>query len=282
MTEQMIDVDGVVLCAESFGERADPCILLIHGLGASMLWWDERFCRLLADGGRFVVRYDHRDTGRSVASPPGRPDYGSTDLVADVVGVLDAFGIESAHLVGVSAGGAFAQVVAVDASDRVRSLVLISTTPALPGDRHLPGPSATFLGFARGAEVDWGDTAAVVDHLVGYSRVLDGGTRVFDEDHVRGFVALDLARTRNVASLQNHDVLADGDEPPSGPLSSIRVPTLVIHGSADPLFPIDHGERLAAEIPGADLLTLDGAGHGVFEHDWPQIVPAILDVTSDP
>jgi pimeloyl-ACP methyl ester carboxylesterase len=87
VAERMIDANGVELCTESFGRPADPPILLIMGIGASMLWWEEGFCRLLAEGGRFVIRYDHRDTGRSVTSEPGRPEYTSTDLIADSVGV---------------------------------------------------------------------------------------------------------------------------------------------------------------------------------------------------
>src|SRR5687767_6360549 len=100
------------------------------GIGGSMLWWEEDFCAMLADGGRFVIRYDHRDTGRSVSYEPGRPGYTGGDLVADAAGVLDAYGLSAAHVVGVSAGGAFAQLLALDFADRVLSLVLISTSRA--------------------------------------------------------------------------------------------------------------------------------------------------------
>ena len=105
MTERMIDTSGVELCTESFGDPADPPVLLIMGIGASMLWWEEGFCRMLAAGRRFVIRYDHRDTGRSVTYQHGQPEYTGAELVADAVGVLDAYGIPAAHIVGVSAGG---------------------------------------------------------------------------------------------------------------------------------------------------------------------------------
>lgn len=105
MTERMIRTAGVTLCTESFGDGSDPPILLVMGTGASMLWWEEGFCQKLAEGGRFVVRYDHRDTGRSTTYEPGRPGYTGADLVGDAVAVLDAYGIAAAHLVGVSAGG---------------------------------------------------------------------------------------------------------------------------------------------------------------------------------
>src|SRR5215213_8984761 len=134
----MIEVNGVELCTERFGDRGDPPILLVMGVGGSMLWWEEGFCRLLADGGRFVIRYDHRDTGRSVTYEPGRPGYTGAELVADAVGVLDGYGIAAAHVVGVSMGGALAQLLALDFADRVTSLVLISTSLAMPDEGALP------------------------------------------------------------------------------------------------------------------------------------------------
>src|SRR5947199_5575692 len=134
----MIEANGVAICTESFGDPADAPILLVMGVGGSMLWWEEGFCRMLADGGRFVIRYDHRDTGRSVTYEPGRPGYTAADLVADAVGVLDAYGVPAAHVVGVSAGGAFAQLLALDFPGRVQSLALISTSSALPSGRELP------------------------------------------------------------------------------------------------------------------------------------------------
>src|SRR4051794_20871071 len=155
MSERMVVANGVELWTESFGEPARPPILLIMGIGASMLWWEEGFCRLLADGGMFVVRYDHRDTGRSVTYEPGHPRYSGADLVADAVGVLDAYEIPVAHMVGVSAGGAFAQVAALRYPERVASLVLISTSPAVPVARDLPSPSAEFGRFVSTASVDW-------------------------------------------------------------------------------------------------------------------------------
>src|SRR3954452_13190792 len=147
----MIKVNGVDLCTESFGDRRHLPVLLVMGVSASMLWWEEGFCRMLADGGRLVIRYDHRDTGRSVTYEPGNPGYASTDLVADAAGVLDAYGIPAAHIVGVSMGGALAQLLAMDFPDRVLSLVLISTSPALPGERELPPSTDEFAGFVSTA-----------------------------------------------------------------------------------------------------------------------------------
>jgi pimeloyl-ACP methyl ester carboxylesterase len=271
----MIEANGVELCTEPFGDPADPPVLLVMGVGGSMLLWEEGFCRLLADGGRFVIRYDHRDTGRSVSYPPGRPGYTGADLVADATGVLDAYGIAAAHLVGMSAGGAFAQLLALDFPDRVRSLVLISTSSALPGSRALPPPTEAFTRFVTTVEVDWSDAASVVGYLVGYSGVLAGGQRRFDETAARELARREVERARNFSAAQNHDAIGDGGRS-HRPLSSITAPTLVIHGSADPMFPLEHGRALAEEISGARLLSLEGAGHGVDRADWATIVRAIV------
>ncbi len=271
----MIDRNGIELCTEPFGDLNAPPILLIMGIGSSMLWWEEDLCRKLADGGRLVIRYDHRDTGRSTTYDPGRPGYAASDLVADATGVLDAYDIAAAHVVGVSAGGAFAQLLALDYSDRVLSLVLISTSPATLTDRELPPPTEEFGRFASDAGADWSDAGSVLDYLVDYSRVLAGGRRPFDEEAIRDLVRRDIERARNFSAGQNHDVLAQGEPSPKS-LHSIAAPTLVMHGTADPMFPVEHGEALAQEIPGARLLRLEGAGHGVDRADWDRIIPAIL------
>lgn len=191
MEERLIETNGAEICTESFGDPADPPILLIMGLGASMLWWEEDFCRILADGGRFIIRYDHRDTGRSTTYELGNPGYTNLDLVDDAAAVLDAYDIPSAHIVGVSAGGALAQFLALDHPARVRSLTLISTSRALPGARDLPPPTEAFGRFFATAKVDRSDTASVVDYLTGYDLMLTGTERPPDETAIR-----DLVRSR--------------------------------------------------------------------------------------
>jgi pimeloyl-ACP methyl ester carboxylesterase len=275
VAERTVTANGVELCTEPFGDPGDPAILLIMGVGGSMLWWEEGFCRLLAEGDRFVIRYDHRDTGRSVTYEPGHPGYTGADLVADAVGVLDAYRIPAAHVVGVSAGGAFAQRLALDDPGRVLSLVLISTSPVTPGERGLPSVTERYQQFLAGAAVDWSDEGSVIEYLVGYARMLAGSDRSFDEAAARELVSRDVARARNIASSENHGIVPEG-EVSRAPLSSITVPTLVIHGTADPMFPLEHGEALAEEIRGAQLLPLDGTGHGVDRSDWETIARAIL------
>ncbi len=201
----MIEANGVELCTESFGDPADHAILLLMGTGGSMLWWEEGFCRMLVDGGLFVIRYDHRDTGRSVTYEPAHPGYTGDDLVADAAGVLDAYAIPAAHLVGVSAGGAFAQLLALDFPDRVLSLVLISTSPAVAVERGLPPPTEEFGRFVASAEVDRSNPESVFDYLVGYMRVLGGGRRPFDEAAARELARHEVERVIDLAAAQNHD-----------------------------------------------------------------------------
>jgi pimeloyl-ACP methyl ester carboxylesterase len=279
VAERFIEANGVQLCTEPFGDQAHPPVLLIAGIGSSMLWWEEGFCRMLAGGGRFVIRYDHRDTGRSVTYEPGRPNYTGADLTADAAGVLDGFGISAAHVVGVSAGGGIAQELALDSAERVLSISLISTSPATPGDRDLPPPAAAFGRFVATATVDWSHPESVIDYLVDYSRMLAGHERPFDEAGARELVRRDIERARDPAAVQNHDLMSHGEGSPR-PLSSITAPTLVIHGTADPLFPLKHGEALAAEIARARLLTLPGAGHGVYGDDWELILRTVLEHTA--
>ncbi|MGW3149968.1 alpha/beta fold hydrolase [Streptomyces sp. NPDC001177] len=279
MAERVIEADGIELCTESFGDPANPPILLIMGIGASMLWWEEGFCRMLAEGGRFVIRYDHRDTGRSVTYEPGRPGYTGVDLVGDAARVLDAYEIPAAHVVGVSAGGALAQLLALDHADCVLSLVLISTSSAVPGDRDLPPPTEAFMRFVSTARVDWSDADSVIDYQVAYARLLAGGRRPFDETAARSLVRRDVERAHDFTAARNHDALTE-DKLSQAPLSSIAVPTLVIHGTADPMFPLRHGEALVEQIPGARQLVLKDAGHGVERADWATIVSAILEHTA--
>jgi pimeloyl-ACP methyl ester carboxylesterase len=146
-------------------------------------------------------------------------------------------------------------------------------------DRDLPGPSDAFGRFVSTAQVDWSDRDGVVDYLVGYWRVLAGDERPFDEAALRELVRRDVERARNFAAAQNHDVLPEG-EAPRGSLSSIAAPTLVIHGTADPMFPIEHAQALVEEITGARLLPLERAGHGIYRADWEAIAGAILEHTA--
>ena len=186
--------------------------------------------------------------------------------------------IPAAHVVGVSAGGSFAQLLALESAERVLSLVLISTSPATPAIATFRIPPMSSAQFVSTAKVDWSERESVIEYLVAYSRVLAGGRRPFDEAAMRELVRRDVKRARDFGAAQNHDLLPEG-ESATKPLSSVNVPTLVIHGTADPMFPLEHGEALAREILGARLLRLEDAGHGVDRADWAAISREILEHT---
>jgi pimeloyl-ACP methyl ester carboxylesterase len=276
--DEIVNANGVDLCVDSFGDPDDPAILLIMGSSGSMDWWEDEFCERLAAGRRFVVRYDHRDTGRSVSYEPGVPGYAREDLIDDVVGVLDAVGISRAHLVGMSMGGAIAQVAALDQPDRVASLTLVSSSPAGPGE-DLPGMSEeTIAAFSR-EPPDWSDRSEVLGYMVHLARVSASHGAPFDEAAFRELAARVFDRTTNIeSSFTNHNLL-DGGEPWRDRLGDLDLPTLVIHGTDDPVLPHEHGVALANEIPGAELLTLEQTGHELPRRTWGVVVPAILEVT---
>jgi pimeloyl-ACP methyl ester carboxylesterase len=283
---RLVAANGVDLCVETFGDPAGPAILLISGGASSMDWWEEDFCERLAAGPRFVVRYDLRDTGQSVSYPPGAPGYTGADLVADAIGLLDALSIARAHVVGISMGGAIAQQAALALPERVASLTLIATSPAVPRgpDRPTLPPSSPELA-ARFADPpsppDWTDREAVIDYFVDDLRAYEGSIPS-DEAELRALVARVVDRTANMESSMTNNFVAEEGEPIPGRLSDIAVPTLVLHGTEDPLFPIAHGEALAAEIPNARLLPLEGMGHQVPPRPlWDQVIPAILDHTDE-
>jgi pimeloyl-ACP methyl ester carboxylesterase/SAM-dependent methyltransferase len=284
-SDRTMHVNGVDLCLETFGDLRDPAILLMAGAASSMDWWEDEFCQRLAAGGRFVIRYDNRDTGRSVTYAAGAPQYTGMDLVADAVGVLDALGIRRAHLVGISMGGALAQRVAIDHPDRVDSLALISTSRALPGDPDTPDlpPMSDELRtyFAAPPPTpDWSDRAAVVDYIVEGERTF-AAPEHFDEARTRALAERIVDRTTDMAaSMTNHWILDEGERARAR-LGDVAAPTLVIHGTADPMFPIGHAEALAREIPRAELLPLDGVGHQMPPRAvWPTVIPALLRHTS--
>jgi pimeloyl-ACP methyl ester carboxylesterase len=253
------------------------------GASASMDWWEDGFCERLAAGRRYVIRYDQRDTGRSVTDPPGAPGYGMSDLCDDAIGVLDALGVDAAHVVGISMGGAIAQLVALDHPDRVATLTLMATAPSAPGpdDPDLPGMADEDAArFMIESPTDWSDRAAVVDYCVALSRATLGDASGFDEAAARALCARVFDRTTNMASTYtNHHRL---DAPPRSRerLAELWVPTLVIHGTDDVVVPYGNAVALEREIPQAKLLTLEGSGHVLLPQDWDAVVPALLTHTA--
>ena len=268
--------DGVVLTAESFGNPSDPAVLLIMGAMASGVWWPEEFCRRLAASGRFVIRYDHRDTGGSTTGEPGAAGYATEDLADDVVRVLDGFGVAQAHLAGMSLGGFLAQLVALKYADRVLTLTLVASERLAAADPALPGMSPDIPAYhARAVERDWTDRKAVIAYQVGAWRLLNGPAHPFDEAGIRALAAADYERTPDPLTPMNHALLGDAVAW-YGRLDEITQPALIIHGTADPVLPYAHAEALVRDLPAAELLTLPGTGHELHPDDWPAILEALV------
>jgi len=281
-------VNGIEVVYDAFGERKAPAMLLIMGLANQMTGWRESFCAQLAGRGYWVIRYDNRDTGLSThfdqVEPPGLPalvwayllgrpmkvPYTLSDMSNDAVGLLDALGVESAHIVGVSLGGMIAQMIAIEHPKRVRTLTsMLSSTnePSLP----LPKPKTLIL-FKATPE----DRAGVIERAVKVRRALRGTGFPLDEEEVRERAAqsYDRSHVSGGARRQMAAIMASARRQRTG-LRSVRTPTLVIHGEADPLLPVKHGARTAQVIPGAELVVIKGLGHELPEAAWPQIIEAI-------
>lgn len=283
--ETVVHVNDVDLCVETFGDAGDPAILLIGGAASSMDWWEDEFCTQLAAGARFVLRYDNRDTGRSTSYPAGSPTYSGLDLAADALALLDAHDLVNAHIVGISMGGGIAQRLAVEHPDRVATLTLVSTSPGGPGgpdNPDLPPMSAQIEAvFSDPApEPDWSDRSAVIEYMVEAQRPFEG-THPFEEAELRVLVGRVFDRTNDIAATNTNHWMLEGGDPIRARLGQVGAPTLVLHGTADPLFPIGHGIALTNEIPGAVLIPLEGVGHQMPpRHVWDLVIPAILRHTS--
>jgi pimeloyl-ACP methyl ester carboxylesterase len=280
------EINGAELCVDTIGDPAQPAVLLIMGAAGSMDRWERPFCERLAAAGRFVIRYDNRDTGGSTSYPPGEPGYTSDDLVADALGILDRLGVERAHLAGLSMGGAIAQRIAVEHPERVLSLTLMSTSPAgADGPEHgrLPPMSDELRAvFSQDGppEPDWSDRDAAIAFLLEDERPYTG-SRGIDEPSLRALLGRVYDRSTSIQSGNNHFLL-QGTEMARARLAEISVPALVIHGADDPLFPPAHGEALAREIPGARLLIIDGLGHELPRWAWDEVLPALIALTGQP
>lgn len=284
------------IASQTFGDPAHPPMLLIMGAMASMLWWPEAFCRKLAGKGLFVIRYDNRDTGRSTKYAPGEPPYTFVDMADDAIRVLDSYGIAKAHVAGMSMGGMIAQLVALKHPSRVISLTAISTSPIGIDTSHLPGMTDAYMKHsAEGAKVDWSNRDQVVDFMVRDAHAIAGTAHPFDEKLTRAFVQQDYDRSGGFLSATNHFLLTSGKdrggenrggedrggedrggEDWRGRLHELKVPLLVIHGTADPIFPVEHGAALAEAVAGARLVRIEGGGHELHPDDWAAIVDAIV------
>lgn len=276
MKPTLIQSNGIRLAAESVGDPSDPPILLIMGAMASGVWWPVELCRELAARGRFVIRYDHRDTGASTSYEPGTAPYDVEDLAEDAMHVLDGYGISQAHVVGMSLGGYIAQLLALKYPDRVLSITMISSEPLATSDPNIPKLSQSVLDYhARAAELDWSNHDEVLEYQIGAWRLLSGTAYEFDPELIRDMAEADLARTPNPLTAFNHGTLGGG-EAWIDRLDEIAVPSLIIHGTEDIVLPYAHARALHAALAGSRLVTLQGVGHELPRGAWPVIIDELV------
>jgi pimeloyl-ACP methyl ester carboxylesterase len=286
-----VDANGIRIEYETFGESRNPPLVLIMGLGAQMIFWEDDFCREIARRGFRVIRFDNRDCGLSshlvdrgipnvmaamtaaMAGHKVESAYLLADMASDVVGLMDALGIAAAHVVGASMGGMIAQTVAMEHPERVLSLTSIMSTtgnpevpPAKPDAMAslLTPPPADREGFVAG--------------MVSAFRIIGSPGFPFDESSFRDRIGRAWERSYDPAGVARQlvAIVASGNR--KDRLRSVRVPTLVVHGKDDPLVPVEGGIDTADAIPGAKLLLIDGMGHDLPREIWSRLIEGISEV----
>jgi len=256
---------------DSFGDRKNPPLLLLTGAACQGIIWTKTFCKKLASLGFFVIRFDQRDTGFS--SYTDIP-YTFLDMANDAIGLLDALSLSAAHFMSISMGGAIAQIAAVHFPSRVLSLTLIATTndfypvaAAIRGEREknfaLSRPELEWFNWVKEVEAisPFAFIKRLRKHILGW-RILNGKRVSFPSFHYARLMAVSIVRQRSYKALLRHrTALLSSLEQIRDTQGKIKIPTFVIHGGNDPLFPKDHAEHLAASIPGSTLLLIEEMGH---------------------
>jgi pimeloyl-ACP methyl ester carboxylesterase len=284
---QRAQVGDIEIAYETFGRREDPPVLLVMGLATQMIGWPDDFCRELADRGHFVVRFDNRDVGLSThLHDAGAPDvmsilggnhssvaYQLADLADDTVGLLDVLGLDRVHLIGASMGGMIAQLVALRAPERVRTLTSIMSTT---GDTSVGGPSDAALGLLLTPPA--GDREGAVQRIVDTYRVIGSPGFEFDETALRQRAGLAFDRAYDPAGVarQLAAILTTPDR--TRDLKSLSMPVLVLHGAEDQLVNVSGGHATAAAIPDCELLVVDGMGHDLPRAVWPQLTDRMTEL----
>jgi pimeloyl-ACP methyl ester carboxylesterase len=285
---QTVRANGIDICYEIFGDPDAEPMVLIMGLGAQMIHWDDDFCRQLAARGFRVIRFDNRDIGKSGKLSGGKrlspvellklrflkipvaAPYKLNDMAQDVIGLMDALKIRTAHLVGASMGGMIAQEIAITFPERVRSLTSIMSTT---GNPKVPGPTREAAAMLMAPPAT--EREEYLERFAQTWKVLRVGSFPEDEALDRSRAERTFERGLNPAGVgrQLRAILASGSRKER--LASVKAPTLVIHGTVDPLVRPEGGQDTAASIPGAKLLMVEGMGHALPIPMWPQIIDAI-------
>jgi pimeloyl-ACP methyl ester carboxylesterase len=283
MAEERAPANGIEIVYETIGDRSNPALLLIMGLGTQLIHWDTELCRRFAERGFFVIRFDNRDAGRSTQIKAPVPNlvramagfkldapYLLDDMAEDAFGLLDHLGIEAAHVAGASMGGMIAQTMAIRRPERVSSLTSIMSTT---GERRVGRPklrvwSVLLRRAPRGKD-------AYVEYFVRVFRLIGSKGFPADDDRIRALAAASYERGHHPAGTgrQLAAIMASGDR--TERLRQLRVPTTVFHGRSDPLVPFRGGRATAEAIPDARLIAIPGMGHDLPPEIWPQLVDAV-------
>ena len=285
-----VKINGIETVYDIFGHAADPPLVLVAGLGMQMIGWDERLCAQLAGCGYRIIRFDNRDVGlatsfkdkgvpdvgrliqtRLAGEPPQIPlPYTTYDIVADTIALFDELELDQVHLLGISMGGIIAELLTIEHQERVKTLTAVMTTtgsPALP----LPRPEALGI-FMRPPSKS---RAEYIENSVQGWRMLYGSAYPLDEEETRLRAGRYYDRSYEPTGTTRQLAATIALESLKPRLGQITVPTLVIHGDEDPLFPIECGRDIAVSVPNAKMLVMEGVGHSLPPAIWPQIIEAI-------
>jgi pimeloyl-ACP methyl ester carboxylesterase len=284
-----VTANGIQIEYETFGNPSGRPLLLIIGLGGQMIHWDDNLCKDLVERGHYVIRFDNRDVGLSTkfdeAGVPNlieifgkitqgekiKPPYTINDMADDAVGLLDALEIRKAHICGMSMGGMIAQTIAIRHPARVLSLMSIYSTT---GNPEVPQPKPEVMGILIAPPPI--EREANIEHMLGVFKTIAGPGFPLDEKWTRRIMAESYDRCFYPQGIvrQLVAILTQVNRVPA--LASVKIPTLVVHGTSDPLAPAEGGKDTAKAIPGAQLMLIDGMGHDLPHGGaWPRIVEAI-------
>ncbi len=273
----LAEANGIELCYETFGDRSDPALLLVSGYTSQLLGWEEGFCAELAARGRFVIRFDNRDVGLSthLDGVPAEPaPYTLSTFADDAFGLLDALGIDTAHLAGRSMGGMIVQTMAIEHPERVLSMTSIMSTS---GEKEYfrSDPAVMKALMTRPPS----ERSAAIAHTVA-TATLFSSPRYFDAAKAEQVAATAYDRMFYPEGATRQMAAINGSAERAAALRALRVPTLVIHGRADTLILPSGGERTAELVPGANLMLLHDMGHDTPQPLWPLLIDAMVSHTT--
>jgi len=266
------NVRGVEICYEADGPDDAPALVLLNGLGSQMIRWPDGFKQLLLDAGFRVITHDNRDVGLSKKfdDVDAKPPYTVLDMAADTVGVLDELGIERAHVAGMSMGGMIAQVLAIEHGDRIRSVASIMS--AMGDDPVLSTNSDAVSIFAEPPEME---REAAIEQDVRHRRMISGPGFPFDEDAARDLATRCYDRCHRPDGRRRQMLAVQASSGRKAALSKLTMPTVVIHGTDDPLVPVENGRKMADTVPDAKMVEIEGMGHDLPRGAWGTIADAI-------